>query len=170
MFVGRERELSELRASLASVASGRGQLFCLTGEPGIGKTRLAEEISSDAERAGAKVAWGRCWEGGGAPAFWPWTQALRHCAATINPRAADAILPSPARQMLGLMPQLAGDVASPEGWSRPTMLSGLPSSGGSPFDPARFHMFDSLTAYLKRLSNDTPLVLVLDDLHAADAD
>src|SRR5258708_34288305 len=93
-FVGRERELGELRASLASVAGGRGQLFCLTGEPGIGKTRLAEEISTDAERAGAKVAWGRCWEGGGAPAFWPWTRALRHCASTINPRATDAILPS----------------------------------------------------------------------------
>jgi eukaryotic-like serine/threonine-protein kinase len=169
-FVGRERELSELRASLASVAGGRGQLFCLTGEPGIGKTRLAEEISTDAERAGAKVAWGRCWEGGGAPAFWPWTQALRHCAATINPRATDAILPSTARQMLGLMPQLASEVASPESWLRPTMLSGLPTSGGSPFDPARFQMFDSLAAYLKRLSNDTPLVLVFDDLHAADAD
>ena len=169
MFVGRERELGELRASLASVAGGRGQLFCLIGEPGIGKTRLAEEISSDAERAGAKVAWGRCWEGGGAPAFWPWTQALRHCAATINPRATDAMLPSTAQQMLGLMPESAGEVASRESWSQGTMLSGLPTSG-SPFDPARFQMFDSLAAYLKRIANDTPLVLVLDDLHAADAD
>ena len=60
-FVGRERELSELRASLASVAGGRGQLFCLIGEPGIGKTRLTEEIAAEAERGGAKVAWGRCW-------------------------------------------------------------------------------------------------------------
>ncbi len=170
IFVGRERELTELRASLAGVAGGRGQLFCLVGEPGIGKTRLAEEIATDAERAGAKVAWGRCWEGGGAPAYWPWTQALRHCAATINPRATDAILPSTARQMLGLAPELSGESASPESWSRATMLSGLPTSGGSPFDPARFQMFDSLAAYLKRLANDTPLVLVLDDLHAADAD
>ena len=169
IFVGRERELAELRASLAGVAGGRGQLFCLVGEPGIGKTRLAEEIATDAERGGAKVAWGRCWEGGGAPAFWPWTQALRHCAATINPRASDALLPSTALQMLGLTRESASEVASPENWLRATMLSGLPSSG-SPFDPARFQMFDSLAAYLKRLSNDTPLVLVLDDLHAADAD
>lgn len=161
--------MTELRASLAGVAGGRGQLFCLVGEPGIGKTRLAEEIANDAERVGAKVAWGRCWEGGGAPAYWPWTQALRHCAATINPRASDALLPSSARQMLGLSPESAGEAASPDNWLRATMLPGLPSSG-SPFDPARFQMFDSLAAYLKRLSIETPLVLVLDDLHAADAD
>jgi hypothetical protein len=72
--------------------------------------------------------------------------------------------------MLGLMPESASEVASRESWLRPTMLSGLPSSGGSPFDLARFQMFDSLTEHLKRLSNDAPLVLVLDDLHAADAD
>src|SRR5271154_215166 len=87
IFVGRDRELSELRGGLATVAGGRGQLFCIVGEPGIGKTRLAEEIATDAERTGAKVAWGRCWEGGGAPAYWPWTQALRHCARTIDLRS-----------------------------------------------------------------------------------
>jgi len=169
-FVGRDRELTELRASLASVAGGRGQLFCLVGEPGIGKTRLAEEIASDAERAGAKVAWGRCWEGGGAPAFWPWTQALRHCASAIDPYAINTMLPTDAQQMLGLMKESAAEAAVPDLWSRATMLSGLPSSGGSSFDPARFRMFDSLTALLKKLSSDAPLVLVLDDLHAADAD
>ncbi len=169
-FVGRERELSELRASLAGVAGGRGQLFCLIGEPGIGKTRLTEEIAADAERGGAKVAWGRCWEGGGAPAYWPWMQALRHCVRTIDSRAADAALPSTARQMLGLTPESRGEISSPENWPRATMLSGLPSSGGSSFDPARFELFDSIAAYLKRLSNASPLVLVLDDLHAADAD
>ncbi len=169
-FVGRERELSELRASLAGVAGGRGQLFCLIGEPGIGKTRLTEEIAADAERGGAKVAWGRCWEGGGAPAYWPWMQALRHCATTIDARAADSTLPSTAREMLGLTPESRGEVSSPENWPRATMLSGLPSSGGSTFDPARFELFDSIAAYLKRLSNASPLVLVLDDLHAADAD
>jgi eukaryotic-like serine/threonine-protein kinase len=169
-FVGRERELSELRASLASVAGGRGQLFCLIGEPGIGKTRLTEEIAADAERAGAKVAWGRCWEGGGAPAYWPWMQALRHCARTIDSRAADSTLPSTALQMLGLTPESRGEISSPENWPRPTMLSGLPSRGRSTFDPARFELFDSIAAYLKRLSSASPLVLVLDDLHAADAD
>jgi len=169
-FVGRERELRELRASLAGVAGGRGQLFCLIGEPGIGKTRLTEEVAAEAERGGAKVAWGRCWEGGGAPAYWPWMQALRHCARTIDARAADSTLPSTARQMLGLAPESSREISSAEDWPRATLLSGLPSSGGSTFDPARFELFDSIAAYLKRLSNASPLVLVLDDLHAADAD
>jgi ATP/maltotriose-dependent transcriptional regulator MalT len=68
-FVGRERELSELRAGLDDAIAGRGRLFLLNSEPGIGKTRLAEEISSDALARGMRVVWGRCWEGGGAPAY-----------------------------------------------------------------------------------------------------
>ena len=70
-FVGRDRELAELRAGLDDVGAGQGRLFLLSGEPGIGKTRLAEEISTDASARGMRVVWGRCWEGGGAPAYWP---------------------------------------------------------------------------------------------------
>jgi len=58
-FVGRERELSELRAGLDDVSACRGRLFLLSGEPGIGKTRLAEEISNDASERGMRVVWGR---------------------------------------------------------------------------------------------------------------
>jgi predicted ATP-dependent serine protease len=70
-FVGRESELDELRGGLSRVLGGRGQFFCIAGEPGIGKTRLAQEIAAAAEQAGASVAWGRCREDGGAPAYWP---------------------------------------------------------------------------------------------------
>ena len=69
VFVGRERELAELRAGLDEVGAGHGRLFLLSGEPGIGKTRLAEEISNDASARGMRVVWGRSWEGGGAPAY-----------------------------------------------------------------------------------------------------
>ena len=65
-FVGRAREQSELRAALEDVSAGHGRLLLLSGEPGIGKTRLAEEISNDASSRGMRVVWGRCWEGGGA--------------------------------------------------------------------------------------------------------
>ena len=70
-FVGRERELSELRGGLADATSGRGRvggMFLISGEPGIGKTRLADELASEAASRGMRVVWGRCWEGGGAPA------------------------------------------------------------------------------------------------------
>jgi predicted ATPase len=60
LFVGRERELAELRAGFEEALAGRGRLYLITGEPGIGKTRLAEELSSSAQEQGASVLWGRC--------------------------------------------------------------------------------------------------------------
>ncbi len=76
-FVGRDAELGELRAGLDEALAGRGRLFLLAGEPGIGKSRLADELSRHASGRGAQVLVGRCWEAGGAPAYWPWIQALR---------------------------------------------------------------------------------------------
>ena len=66
-LVGRDRELRELKAGLEAAISGRGRLCLLAGEPGIGKTRLATEIATEASLREAEVLWGRCWEGGGAP-------------------------------------------------------------------------------------------------------
>lgn len=70
-FVGRERELAELRAGLQDALGGHGRLFLISGDPGIGKTCLMEQVSQEASEHGVRVVWGRCWEGGGAPAYWP---------------------------------------------------------------------------------------------------
>ncbi|MDP8938033.1 MAG: AAA family ATPase [Actinomycetota bacterium] len=93
-IVGRRRELDTLRAWLDVARGGEGRLVLCVGEPGIGKTRLAQELAGSALAAGTAVAWGRCVEAEGAPAFWPWRQVLRS---------------------LGLDPDtvLAGDVESP---------------------------------------------------------
>src|SRR5262249_9045367 len=77
VFVGREVELRELRAAVQDAVAGRGRLFLIGGEPGIGKTRLAEEAVTYARVCNAQALWGRCDEGEGAPAFWPWVQAIR---------------------------------------------------------------------------------------------
>src|SRR5262249_51583015 len=77
LFVGRERELVQLEAALGEAVAGRGRLYLIAGEPGIGKTRLAECVATSAAGRGATVIWGRCWEGEGAPAFWPWVQVIR---------------------------------------------------------------------------------------------
>src|SRR5258706_7888535 len=78
-FYGRERELAELRSGLAEALSRRGRFFLVSGEPGIGKTRLLTELANLSAEVGAKAFWGRCWEAGGAPAYWPWIQILRAC-------------------------------------------------------------------------------------------
>ena len=75
MLVGRDAELAVLDALTTRARAGAGGVVLLTGEPGVGKTRLAR---AGAERAaGAKVSWGACRESEGAPPLWPWMQVLR---------------------------------------------------------------------------------------------
>ncbi len=76
-LVGRRRELEALTGWLAAARDGRGRLVLCAGEPGIGKTRLAQELAAQAAAQGVAVAWGRCAEVEGAPAYWPWRQVLR---------------------------------------------------------------------------------------------
>jgi hypothetical protein len=93
-LVGRDLEIAQLKGALERVLQGRGALLLLAGEPGIGKTALAETLAEDAVARGVRVAWGRCWEAsGGAPAFWPWTEAFRGLGLGdpfIDARAATA--------------------------------------------------------------------------------
>lgn len=158
VFVGRERELDELRAGWRDVHTGHGRLFLLQGEAGIGKTRLAEAVAAAAAHDGATVAWGRCWEDGGAPALWPWTQVVRQVVRTL--RVADALL-DPGRgagYVVQLVPEAAAVLPAPAPRS--------PAPGGAP--AAEFPMLDALAAFLTGASAVAPLVLILDDLHAAD--
>jgi hypothetical protein len=76
-IVGRRGELDALRTHLYRARDGAGRLVLCAGEPGIGKTRLAQEVAGMALAGGTPVAWGRCFEDEGAPPFWPWRQVLR---------------------------------------------------------------------------------------------
>src|SRR3954470_6000349 len=84
-FVGRQRELGELGRALDEGLAGRGRLLLLAGEPGIGKTRLCDELAASAAGKGALVLWGGCWESGGAPAYWPWLDVLAGLAQALEP-------------------------------------------------------------------------------------
>ena len=83
-LLDRARELGELSELVADAARGVGGVVLLGGEPGIGKSRLAEAAAEMAREAGLASAWGRCREGAGAPPFWPWTQVVRSLGATVD--------------------------------------------------------------------------------------
>jgi DNA-binding SARP family transcriptional activator/tetratricopeptide (TPR) repeat protein len=155
-FVGREGELAELVGGLDDAFAGRGRLFLLVGEPGIGKSRLAEELIADARARGARVLVGRCWEAGGAPAYWPWVQALRAYVREADPGLLRAQLGDGAADLAQLLPDLRAlfpEVAEPQ-------------AGES--EGSRFRLFDAASSFLVNAAEAHPLVIVLDDLHAAD--
>ncbi len=155
-FIGRDRELAELAAALQDAIEGRGRVCLITGEPGIGKTALADKLSEDAVERGTRVVWGRCWEGEGAPPYWPWTQIIRAIADQIDDETLRSIASSGAAQIALLVPDLAA------------RLGVSPSPVAIESDARRFYVFEAVARYLKNASAAQPLVLVLDDLHAAD--
>jgi tetratricopeptide (TPR) repeat protein len=71
---GRRGELATIRTALGHAVEGRPGAVVLVGEPGIGKSRLAMEAAAVAQQLGFETRWGRAWEAGGAPAYWPWRQ------------------------------------------------------------------------------------------------
>jgi tetratricopeptide (TPR) repeat protein len=156
VFVGRERETDELRAALEGALSGRGRLVTLVGEPGIGKTRIADELATYAHLRGAEVLWGRCYEGEGAPAYWPWTQIIRAYARDHDPEVLLAEMGPGAGDIGHLVPQIRQSLAD------------LPVAAPLDSEQARFRLFDSVSTFLANAARRRPLVLVLDDLHVAD--
>jgi DNA-binding SARP family transcriptional activator len=156
-FVGRERELTELVGGLEEVFAGHGRLFLLAGEPGIGKSRLADELIVRARARGARILVGRCWEAGGAPAYWPWVQSLRALVRDSDDSTLRSQLGAGAAELAQIIPELRG------------RFPGLREPLAVDSDRARFRMFDATAEFLRNASQHRTLVLVLDDLHAADA-
>ena len=155
-LVGRDDQLAALDAILAGARGGRGQVALVAGEPGIGKTRLAEEAARRAAGAGMQVAWGRCHEGDGAPALWPWAQVMRQLAAELAPGQLAAMLGPSAAWPGQLIPELA-EPAEP---AEPLPIADLGA--------ARFQLNQTVAGLLRRLAAARPLLVVVDDLHWAD--
>jgi len=155
-LVGREPQLEVLRTDLADVLQGRGRVAVVVGEPGIGKTRLAEELADEAEWAGASIGWGRSHDGQGEVAFRAWSQVV----ATLVERVPEPLV-------LDALGHGGADIAriSPE-----VRDLGLDAPGSVASDPdlAQSQLADALVAFLRALAQARPLVIVLDDIQWAD--
>ena len=156
LFVGRGRELVQLDAALKEALGGRGRVMLIAGEPGIGKTRLAERVAAAATKHGADVFWGRCWEGEGAPAFWPWLQLARAHLRTRGAAALAAKIGVGGPYLADVMPEVR------------ELMPDAPPAPPLDSEQARFRLFDATTALLTSASADKPIMLVLEDLHWAD--
>jgi len=143
-LVGRTGELGELVACLEDALSGRGRLVLVAGEPGIGKSRLADELSTRARERGASVLVGRCWEAGGAPPFWPWVQALRAHVREAEADVLRAQLGRGAPDVAQILPELR------------EILPDLPMPPSLDSEGARFRLFDSIASFLRKTAISRP--------------
>ncbi|MEV7013220.1 BTAD domain-containing putative transcriptional regulator [Streptosporangium sp. NPDC051022] len=159
-LVARQAQMRRIGERLAGVRRGRGGVLLVTGEAGVGKTRLAQAAAEEAAARGLAVAWGRCAEDTGAPAFWPWLQVLRDLEGAVG--------------TVGAVGAVGARTATPAGSPAGTAVAGalrmltgqeLPAND----DPgaALFELHERVVAGLT--SGDVPALVVLDDLHWADA-
>lgn len=157
-WVDRAEELHLLEDALASAWSGQTRLILVSGEMGIGKTRLAERLVRLATRRGARVAWGRSSEDRTGSPYALWAEAVEGAAVDLAP---------------GVLKEAAGEYA-PE---LQHLLRGLELSTGAAgsgpvgdLDQARDRLFTGIARLFRELGRDQPIVLLLDDLQWADPD
>lgn len=159
IFVGRRRELEALCGALDTVCTGRVRLVLLAGEPGIGKTRTAMELTAQASKHNAVIAWGRCHEEAGAPPYRPWAQILQAVAAAQDIAELRADLGAGGPDIAEIVPEIRARLPD---------LDPAPAALSDPSE-TRFRLFGSIARFLVNHSRRRPLVLILDDLHWADA-
>jgi AAA ATPase domain len=157
-FVGRTEPLARLSAAYHAIAaqtlstapdlagSGWAGLVLVTGEAGIGKTALLTRFAGQVAADGGSVVWGTCWEADQAPAWWPWTQALR----ALLDRSQELAEAAPA-ELAAIVPELA---------SNQTLIGSDAA--------ARVRVFDAAARALRRASANAPVIVIIDDLHWAD--
>ena len=155
-FVGREAETTELGRLLESVRHGNGSLVLIGGEPGVGKTRLCEEILAGAGEQQMLVLTGHCYEGEGAQPFIPFVESLELASRIVPQAEFRAALGEAAPEVAKLMPELR------------RTFPDIPEAIQLPAEQQRRYLFNSFRDFLSSLSKQRPIVWLLDDLHWAD--
>lgn len=128
-LVGREKQLRRLMANMSQAQHGHGSVVLISGEAGIGKTRLAEEVATEAGANDHLVAWGRAYERDGAPECWLWMQVAADLARRADPSRVRQALAGRTRELRPLLAELGAALELPEDRS-PTPFTATPVSSG----------------------------------------
>lgn len=166
-FIGREKELGELQRRLNAAISGECQFVVVSGEPGVGKTRLLDEIENLAKARKLLVLHGRSIEQDGAFPYQGFCEAVqeyfrqRDSASFSSPMELSDIAPD----LISLFPMLS-EIS--EVRAAATGESKLSQVGSSQGPENRMQVFELLARTLIRLAAGNPLILFLEDLHAAE--
>lgn len=155
-FIGRQPCLQTIALALAHAHEGRGRLLVLLGEPGIGKTRAAQEACRIASGEGFLCLVGHCRETEGAPPFWPWIEIVRSYVAAVGKEAAHLAMGRALSDIARLIPDI-DEATGP--------LEAKPIGENA---EERFRLFDGFARFLLRASLERPLMLLVDDVHWAD--
>jgi DNA-binding winged helix-turn-helix (wHTH) protein len=164
-FVGRERPLQILRDAFAQASEGHGNACVLSGEPGIGKTRVVEVFERELTDARLFVAWGHCRESGDTPPLWPFAQILRQVLAWLakhEPSSDAAMRAARVPELVRLLPELS-ELAEAD--PVPHADGPAPSWGAA----AKHRVFDAILSILTHASEIQPCAIVLDAVHSADS-
>ncbi len=154
-FSGRMDQLETLTTAWKETAEGARRAVLVSGEPGIGKTRLVTEAVRAAHDRGSVVLWGRCDEDLGAP-YGPFAEALRHYVSVTPPDQVRAEVGALGGELVRIVPDITSRVP---GLAEPMVADA---------ETERFRLFDAVADLLSEISAAAPVVLVLDDLHWAD--
>ncbi len=156
-YVGRGEEHERLRAAARKASAGCRRMVLLSGEPGMGKTRLAAHTALEAHSGGFTVCWGAAAEDLGAP-YGPWIQALSHYVE----HAPEAVLVGHVERHGGELARLCRDALAKR-------VPGVPPPQEADVETERYLLFEAVTGLLQAACDHAPTVLVLDDLQWADS-
>ena len=160
LFVGRDRVLDRLDLAFAEARRGQGRICVLIGEAGIGKTRAVESFEQKLRGTDARVVWGFCREVGDTPPLSPWVRLLQEVVALSAAGDRELNLAHALTDVEALLRSAGSADATSD------LLTG---ANQTPVGAARHQSFDVFARAFSRAAASTPTVLVLDDLHRADA-
>jgi class 3 adenylate cyclase len=155
-FVGREREMEQLKERLADAFSGLGSVAMVVGDAGIGKTRLLQEFATYARLRGAQVLWGAAYEGEARLPYGPFAEALQDYVSRTSVQTLRQAVTEGSSVLAPLAPELKAK------------LPDLPEPPPVAAEAEAYRLFQEVTEFLKNASTSAPLLLVLEDLQWAD--